>query len=334
MSQVSGVVTYWNLPNFVGELYTADIIPGQNDVNPTFLSLVGGLNAGNARIVPDFNFTMDVDYDFPAASQPDISETDSQTLPDPVSPVWTESDNTAQIYQEAVEITYKKASTLGRRVTADVAGDGSVGYYSETEPNNQQNLLSQLTTYALGNVARKVNYTFLNGAYQKATNAGTSARTRGIITAASTNAIAAGGADLSQELINELMRSMVVNSGGQSFQRTPVLLMNAFQKQKFSSLSIFPPESRNVGGFNLKMIETDFGPVGVMFEPTIDSDTILFASMSVCKPVFVEVPGMGVLFYAPKEKTAASEGGMVYGQIGLDYGPEWMHGKITGLATS
>ena len=45
-------------------------------------------------------------------------------------------------------------------------------------------------------------------------------------------------------------------------------------------------------------------------------------------------PGKGVLFYEELSKTGASEKGQIYGQLGLDYGPEEFHGKITGLATS
>lgn len=61
MAQYTGYVSSWDLPQLVGELYTADIIPGAQEVNPTFLTLIGGLNGANARIVPDMNFTMTVD---------------------------------------------------------------------------------------------------------------------------------------------------------------------------------------------------------------------------------------------------------------------------------
>jgi len=50
--------------------------------------------------------------------------------------------------------------------------------------------------------------------------------------------------------------------------------------------------------------------------------------------VFLEKPGKGVLFYEELDSGGAAEKGHVYGQIGLDYGPEEFHGTITGLATS
>lgn len=56
--------------------------------------------------------------------------------------------------------------------------------------------------------------------------------------------------------------------------------------------------------------------------------------MAFCSPVFLPVPGKGVLFYEELSKTGAAEEGQIYGQLGLDYGPEEYHGTITGLATS
>lgn len=336
MAQYTGYVSSWELPQLVGELYTADIVPGAEEVNPTFLTLIGGLNGANARQVPDMNFTMTVEFDYPAVGQPAISEkTSVETLPQPVNPLLTPSDNTCQIYMEAVEETYMSRSTRGRLVTDQIypVGDNkSEGWLSEVSPANDFSAIAKQITYALQRIARNVNYTFLNGVYNKSTSKADPAQTRGLLTAISTNAIKANGAALSDDLIGKLMEEMVTNSGGRAFQSIPVLIMNAKQKRALSQIYVFPPESRTVAGYNLRQLETDFGPVSVLYEPTIPNDTILFASMSLIKPVFNPVPGKGLLFYEDKQKTGASEGGMIYGHIGLDYGPEWMHGKITGLS--
>ena len=335
MAQNTGYVSSWDLPQLVGELYTADITPGAEEVNPTFLTLIGGLNGNNARIVPDMNFTMTVDFDYPAAVQPAISEATSvSTLPQPVNPLLTPSDNTCQIYMEAVEESYLSMSTRGRIVTDQLypAGAPTEGWVSEMSPANDFSAIVKQVTYALQRVARNVNYTFLNGVYHKSTSKADAAKTRGLLTAITTNEIAAGGAALSDDLIGQLMEAMVTNSGGRAFQNIPVLIMNARQKRALSQVYVFAPESRTVAGYNLQQLFTDFGPVSVLYEPTIPNDTVLFASLSLIKPVFNPVPGKGVLFYEDKEKVGASNGGMIYGHIGLDYGPEWMHGKITGLA--
>lgn len=336
MAQHTGIVTSWDLPNFPGELYTADIVPGQEGVNPSFLTMIGGLNGANAKIVPDMSFQMSQEFDYPVAKQPSITESGSaNSLPDPVNPITTNARNTCQIYQEAVEETYVSRSTRARLVTDQLypTGAPTEGFMSEFSPSADLAALENQINYALARIARDVNYTFLNGTYQEMTNSGVAPKTRGILEGIVTNTVAASGAELSEKLLNTLFIKMVENSAGQAFGQMPVLIMSATQKTKLADLVIYAPESRTIGGYNIQYFETNFGPVSVMYEPTIASDTILFANLGVIKPVFNEVPGKGVLFYEPKEKVGASVGGMLYGHIGLDYGPEWMHGKITGLST-
>jgi len=38
-----------------------------------------------------------------------------------------------------------------------------------------------------------------------------------------------------------------------------------------------------------------------------------------------------VLFYEPLSKTGASESGQIFGQIGLDHGPAFMHGVLSNV---
>ena len=90
--------------------------------------------------------------------------------------------------------------------------------------------------------------------------------------------------------------------------------------------------SRNIGGMNIDTLVTDFGNVGVITNVAMPSGTILFYNPSVCRPVEQPVPNKGNFFYESLAKTGAAERGQLYGQIGLDYGPEWFHGVIKGLA--
>jgi hypothetical protein len=46
------------------------------------------------------------------------------------------------------------------------------------------------------------------------------------------------------------------------------------------------------------------------------------------------IPGKGELFLEPLAKTGAAENSQLYGEWGLQYGPQTMHGEITGLTTS
>jgi hypothetical protein len=56
--------------------------------------------------------------------------------------------------------------------------------------------------------------------------------------------------------------------------------------------------------------------------------------MSMIRPVTQPTPGKGNFFYEELAKTGAAEQGQVFGMFGLDHGPAFAHGKITGLATS
>jgi hypothetical protein len=112
----------------------------------------------------------------------------------------------------------------------------------------------------------------------------------------------------------------------------PVIFVNAFQKQALTTLYGIQPTDRKIGGLAVDTIYTDFAIMGVIWAPNVPADTLLIADMSLIMPVVCEVPKKGVMFYEALAKTGASEKGQIYGQIGIDYGPEKFHGKITGLA--
>ena len=331
MAQVTGVTQYWNSPNYDGLLWTADVVPGQGATS-SFLSVIGGINGANSRRVPDFDFAMSAEYDFPAAAQPDIDETDSLTVVAATSPVLSQARNTCQIYQEAVNISYKKLSTT-ERIASDIDKNPG-GYWAKDGANNQQNLVDKNTGYSLQKIARDANYTFLNGTFAQSTGTTVAAQTRGIIPAVTTSATAASSAALSKVLLQTLFRDVVTNSGGQSYQQMPILFVNAFQKQGISDIYGYQPDDWTVGGLNIQTILTDFGRVGVVYDPMMPTDTVLMAATGVIKPVFCDVPGKGNMFYEDIGKLGAAEQGMIYGQMGLDYANEQLHGKITGLATS
>ena len=88
-----------------------------------------------------------------------------------------------------------------------------------------------------------------------------------------------------------------------------------------------------VGGVNIKQVETDFGTIGIVFDPHMPTDDVYLVEMSVCQPVYVPFKGQ-VIIFEELAQTAASQKAQWYAQIGLDYGPEEYHGSITGLATS
>jgi hypothetical protein len=315
MANVAEAGTVWNCPNYVGELFMI----GANQT--PFLNMSGGLEGVNAKQSSSFQFPVAQPWSLEAAAQPSITETLSLTAPTPTTYVRGQENNTVQIIQEQVSISYAKQSVRG-----EISGLSIAGVQPVTNEKDFQIAAN------MRQIAVDVDYSFLNGVYQAATDAVTAAKTRGIITACTgNNTVAAAGADLSKAMIDSLLKIMA-DSGAQFIDM--VIFVNAFQKQKTTDIYSYAPEDRNVGGVNIKQIETDFAVIGVVYAPNVPAGTLLVADMSVVSPVFLPVPDKGVLFYEELSKTGASEKGQVYGQIGLDYGPKEYHGTITGLATS
>jgi hypothetical protein len=183
---------------------------------------------------------------------------------------------------------------------------------------------------ALEKISRDVEYSFIQGSYAIATDADVANTTRGLNAAASST-IAAGGATLSKTLMDALLVEMYNN--GAIFSNA-VIIVNAFNKQQLSKAYGYAPTDRNVGGLNIKTIETDFAVFGIVLNPFQSTSVLTVAEMSVVRPVTLPVPNKGNMFYEELSKTGASESGQIYGQIGLDHGPGFYHGTITGLATS
>ena len=71
----------------------------------------------------------------------------------------------------------------------------------------------------------------------------------------------------------------------------------------------------------------------VVYEPTM-AGTVALLDMGKIKPVAKDIPGKGQLFYEPLSKVGAGEQGQIYGELGIDYANEALHGKITGLKSS
>jgi hypothetical protein len=339
MAQIAGITDYWNSPNYEGLLWTADAVPGRGTGTP-FLTILGGLNGANMRIVPDFDYAMTAEYDFAAPAQPDIDETDSLTAPDAASPVLSQARNALNIYQEAVNVSYKKLSTASRMATDIVVG--SVGYWAN-DLSREEQLIAERKAYIMQKIARDANYTFMNGTFQQSESNTESSKTRGVVTACSASATAAGSVELSEELMQTLFEDVAENSSGQAFQQMPILFVPAKQKYNISKIYGKQPDAWSIGGVNVETIMTDFGQVGVIYEPMVQAsnastDTIALIAMNVCRPVFNPVvtnEGVAGLFlYEDLAKTGAGYKGQFLAHMGIDYANEKMHGKITGLAQS
>lgn len=320
MAQVTGVGTTFNLPNYAGDLFTAS--PTQTP----FLSMIGGLSGG--KQTDNFEFPTGVIYDLPDAQQPDISESASTTAPESSLVARTQETNVCQIHQETIDLTYAKQSNSGRLSGLNTAGQTA-------NPSNEKDFQIQ---QKLIKISRDIEYSFLNGKHQKTTAADVSNKTRGMFELCTSDAgtsIDAGGAALDKELLNQVYREMADN--GAMFTNM-VMFVGAYLKQGVSEIYMNQfkgqtPATRNVGGYNITEIETDFFKMGVVWDPFIPKDSLLIADVAYIAPVFQPVPGKGNFFEEELAKAGASDKIQIYGQIGLAHAPAYLHSAITGLQT-
>lgn len=317
MSNVTGIGTTWNLPNYAGELFTAD--PTQTPL----LSMIGGLTGG--KQTDNFEFPTAVLFDYPAAAQPEISETASATAPAASAIARSQESNVVQIHQEVIDLTYAKLSNGGRMSGINTAGQ-TANPADEKAWQIQQKLIK---------IARDVEYSFINGTFQKATSATVANKTRGMLELAATaSTVDASSSALTVDMIKALMLQMADNG---AYFNNMILFAGAKQKQAITSLyekqlGYNQGAARNVGGMNVTEIETDFCKLGIVWDRFMPDDSILIADVAHIAPVFQAVPGKGVLFEEELAKVGASDRIQIYGQIGLAHGPAFLHGSITGLA--
>ena len=312
MGAITGQGQSYNLPNYVGELF---------NVSPTdtpLLSAIGGMTGGKSVTSKQFTWQT---TDLAGAAQTAVVEG-----ADPVMKGRTRSEvtNVAQIMQYGVEVSYTKQAAVGNLSGESIIGNQPV----------QDELAFQLDM-AMKTAARDIEHSFIQGTYVADTNITTARKTRGMLEAVTTNEVAGAAAALDQAKVEDALKQMA--DSGAPFEM-PVIFANAFQKQKlsaiYSSALALAPRDRNIGGVNITTIETDFGQVGIVFERHIPADDVLIADLAFLKPVFLDIPGKGHFFVEPLAQTGAAYKYQVYGEIGLEYGPEQFHAKITNLATS
>lgn len=131
----------------------------------------------------------------------------------------------------------------------------------------------------------------------------------------------------------------VFDSGGISEQETATLFVPSRQKRaltaayaaKYGKTDAYQG-TREVAGLNVQTIETDFGTLNVVIDRALPPDALAVVSLEQVDPVFLNIPGKGVLFEEELAKTGASEKSQIYGEIGLKYGNPLAHGVLRGLA--
>lgn len=324
MPGITGLGTTFNLPNYVGELFA---------VTPTdtpFLSAIGGLTGGRPAEATLFQWQKYDLRDADSARQR-LEGADAPTAEERVR---ANISNVVEIHQEAIKLSYTKQAAIGQFNSTGSSHPGSVGL-SGSNPVTDE--MAWQVQQALAQIARDVELSFLNGTFANpATNASARA-TQGIRGAIVTNVVAANNAVLTQAMVLDLMQ-LVWQAGGISQGQTATLMCNGLQKRRLTKIFVtdagFLQTDRSVGGVAVSTILTDFGTVNIMLNRHLVTDEILVLSLDECAPRFLPIPGKGFLFQEQLAKSGAADTVQIYGEIGLEYGLEMHHGKITDLNTA
>jgi len=310
----------YNLPNFVGELFS--LIPAQTPL----LSMSGGLTGGKSVQSKEFVWQVE---DNVAAALNNVALEGAD--PDITAIIRQEVKNVVEIHQESVKINYSKQAN-----TSFVGSGGAVPAIDASGLLGSQPVQSEIPhqlALTINRIARDVELSFLLGVYANPNDNLTERKTRGVLTAIDThNTVFL--TDL-RTSINAMLAGMYEDETTVAPLINPVIFLNGTTKTQLSleytnNLGL-ADRSRTIGGVNVETIVTDFGTFGVVLDRYMPVDEIALLDMSVIAPCFMPIPGKGHFFTEPLAKTGAYDHVQVYGEIGLEYGPEQYHGKITGI---
>lgn len=284
-------------------------------------SIIGG----RAKTTNHVEFVTGQEYTTGGGAQPSISETASLTAPDATVVTRTQKTNVTQIFQESVGISYAKQSNMGTLSGLNVAGQ-------QANPINE---LDFQVAAKMQKVNRDIEFTFIQGTYNKANSDATVNKTRGLVEAITTNITAMSSKPLGLWDIADMVKKIYganAPTDGLCLWCDAMTLFQVNADAVQNGLTVVPA-AREINGIALSSVVTPIGVVYLYLGECLPAGTALLLNLNVIAPVYQPVPGKGNFFLEPLAKVGAGEKYQLFGQIGLDHGPEWYHGKFTGIST-
>lgn len=311
----TGTIQSFVSPNFSGVLFN------KGNIRTPFSTMIGG----NRRITQHVEFVTGQEFTSEGGAQPNISETASLNAPPPTFLTREQRTNVTQIFHEAVAISYAKQSNMDTLSGINIAGQDGF-------PSNE---LAWQVLQRMRKIGRDIEYTAINGVYSKATVDTEANRTRGMNAAITSNTVAAGGEPLNIWMVNELMQKIYKGNApiqGLVLWVDPTTL-NQLNADAIQNNMTIVPASRTVNGIQIMELLMPLGNVGIRLGEFIPTGTAFLFNFDVIRFVEQPTPGKGNFFLEELARTGAGESHQIFGQIGIDHGPEWWHGKITGIST-
>lgn len=308
------IATSFGVLNYSGMLFN------KGNTRCPLSSIIGG----RAKTTNHVEFVTGQEYTTAGGEQPAISETASLTAPDATVVTRTQKTNVTQIFHESVGVSYAKQSNMGTLSGINIA-------------NQQENPMNELdfqVAAKMQKVNRDIEFTFVQGTYNKATTDATVNKTRGLTEAIESNVIAMASKPLGLWNIADGVKKVYEANAPQDglvlwCDATTMFQINADAVQ--NGLTVIPA-AREINGIKLSSVVTPLGVVYLYLGEFLPKGTALLLNLDVISPVYQPVPGKGNFFLEQLAKTGAGEQYQLFGQIGLDHGPEWYHAKFTGIA--
>lgn len=305
-----------NTPNYSGMLFN------KGNTKTPFSTMIGG----KRKYTNHTEFVTGQEFETAQGSQPSISEAQSLTAPDASVVTREQKTNVTQIYQESVGISYAKESNMGTLSGLNVAGQ-------QANPVNEEDFQ---VAAKMAKIGQDIEYTFLNGKFYKAKNDNEANQSRGLLTAITSNVLDAGGRALSFMLVCEALKSIQESNGDITnivlgLDSTSRLQLNA--DAVANGLTIVE-SGRDINGITVDKVITPLGTVYLKDLKYLPAGTIVLFDPFIMAPVEQLVPGKGNFFIEELAKTGAGKKKQIFGQMGLDHGPEWYSAKIENLSTA
>lgn len=311
------VVMRDNMPNYAGLLFR------KGNAAVPFSSLIGAPETTNHN-----EFSCGTYFDTEDGEQPEISEKASLTAPDAKSTGRTQTTNVTQIFQEKVSISYAKMSDMGTLSGINVAN-------AVANPSDER---AFQIARRMDKIAKDIEYSFVRGTYQKATSSDVAAKTMGIMEAIKTNVINVGTAETPAALTYwTLAKALVALRDAGADVSKAVFIGSAaaiLQLNKDAAENQYRQDTITEMGLDLQRVVTPLGTIKVALVDTLNAKKAetynngAIVIPELIHPVYQPVPGKGNFFYEELAKTGAAESGQIFGQVGLDFGPEYYYAKL------
>lgn len=305
----------FDLVSYSGALYTKSI------TTTPFLNLIG-----EQKYTKSVEFSLNQEYVLESSSQPKISEKASLTAPEATNVTRTQSTNVTQIFHETISVSYARESNMGQLSGVNNAG--------QTE--NPTSELQFQVAAKMQKIRNDIEHTCINGKYHKATGNNDANQTRGILEAIVTNAVKETS-EVSSSTVRSVLKSFFKKLYDANTDIDGYLLLinsdiKAAISEAYEGSGYFMPGVTEAG-IGIQKLITDYGTIRIALSRTMPQGTALCFNPAVVHLVEQPTPKLGNFFLEPLDKKGASWDYQIFGQLGLDYGFEKLHGKLTFGAT-